>query len=182
MFTWERLTHLLAPAAHEQCLASIPSPFCEHKHSGLHFRPLLAPVNSVPGHRQRNQTYGCQRESEGGINKEVGIQRYKVLCIKQEINKDLLYSTGNYIQYLAITYNGKEPKTGIYIYVCVCVYIYIYIYSSYIGFSGGSDSKESAHNVEDLELIPGLEKSPGEGNGNPLQYSCLENSMNRGAW
>ena len=62
--------------------------------------------------------------------------------------------------------------------MCMC----IYIYSSYIGFSGGSDSKESSHNVEDPELIPGLEKSPGEGNGNPLQYSCLENSVNRGAW
>ena len=43
-----------------------------------------------------------------GINKGVGIHRYKLLYIKQKTNKDLLYSTGNYIQYLAITYNGKE--------------------------------------------------------------------------
>ena len=42
-------------------------------------------------------------------------------------------------------------------------------------FPGGSDGKESACNVGDLGLIPGLGKSPGEGNGNPLQYSCLEN-------
>ena len=41
-----------------------------------------------------------------GINKGVGIHRYKLLYIKQKTNKDLLYSTGNYIQYLAITYNG----------------------------------------------------------------------------
>ena len=47
---------------------------------------------------------------------------------------------------------------------------------------GGSDGKESAHNVGDLSSIPGLERSPGEGNGNPLQYSCLENPMDRGAW
>ena len=45
-----------------------------------------------------------------------------------------------------------------------------------------SDRKESAHDVGDLGLIPGLGRSPEEGNGNPLQYSCLENSMDRGAW
>ena len=44
-----------------------------------------------------------------------------------------------------------------------------------MGFPGGSDNKESACNVEDLGSIPGLGRSPGEGNGNPLQYSCLEN-------
>ena len=44
-----------------------------------------------------------------------------------------------------------------------------------MGFSGGSDSKESDCNVRDLGLIPGLGRSLGEGNGNPLQYSCLEN-------
>ena len=50
------------------------------------------------------------------------------------------------------------------------------------GFSGGSDSKESACNAGDQGSISGLGRSPGEGNGNPLQYSCLENSMDRGAW
>ena len=48
-------------------------------------------------------------------------------------------------------------------------------------FPGGSDGKESACNVGDPGLIPGLGRSPGEGNGNLLQYSCLENSMDRGA-
>ena len=47
---------------------------------------------------------------------------------------------------------------------------------------GGSDSKESACNAGDLGSIPGSGKSPGEGNGNPLQYSCLENPVDRGAW
>ena len=42
--------------------------------------------------------------------------------------------------------------------------------------------KESSCNAGDLGLIPGSERSPGEGYGNPLQYSCLENSMDRGAW
>ena len=50
------------------------------------------------------------------------------------------------------------------------------------GFAGGSDSKESACNMGDLGLIPGLGRSPGECNGNPLQYSCLENPMDGGVW
>ena len=49
------------------------------------------------------------------------------------------------------------------------------------GFSGGSSGKESACNVGDPGSISGLERSPGEGNGYPLQYSCLENPMDRGA-
>ena len=47
---------------------------------------------------------------------------------------------------------------------------------------GGSDGKEPACHVGNLSSIPGLGRSPGEGNGNPLQYSCLENSADRGAW
>ena len=46
----------------------------------------------------------------------------------------------------------------------------------------GSEVKASASNVGDPGLIPGLGRSPGEGNGNPLQYSCLENPMDGGAW
>ena len=49
-------------------------------------------------------------------------------------------------------------------------------------FLGGSDSKESACNAGDLGLIPGLGRFPEEGTGNPLQYSCLDNSMDRGIW
>ena len=49
------------------------------------------------------------------------------------------------------------------------------------GFPGGSDGKESTCSVGDLGSIPGLGRSSGEGNGNPLQYSCLENPMDRGA-
>ena len=66
----------------------------------------------------------------------------------------------------------RHPYKQIYFYVCklntyVCVC--------------GSDGKESACNEGDLDSILGLGRSPGEGNGNPLQYSCLENSMDRGA-
>ena len=50
------------------------------------------------------------------------------------------------------------------------------------GFPGSSDGKASAYNARDPGSIPGSGRSPGEGNGNPLQYSCLENPMDRGAW
>ena len=51
-----------------------------------------------------------------------------------------------------------------------------------MGFPGGSEVKASASNMGDLGSIPGLGRFPGEGNGNPLQYSCLENPMDGGAW
>ena len=51
-----------------------------------------------------------------------------------------------------------------------------------MGFPSGLDGKESACNAGDPGSIPGLGRSPGEGNGYPLQYSCLENSTDRGAW
>ena len=55
-------------------------------------------------------------------------------------------------------------------------------FGSPLGFPGGSEGKASACNVGDLSSIPGSGTSPGEENGNPLQYSCLENPMDRGAW
>ena len=51
-----------------------------------------------------------------------------------------------------------------------------------MGFPGDSNSKASACNAGDPGLIPGSERSPGEENGNPLQYSSLDNSMDRGSW
>ena len=52
----------------------------------------------------------------------------------------------------------------------------------HLGFPGGSDGTESACNAGDPGSVPGVGRSPGGGNGHPLQYSCLENSMDRGAW
>ena len=49
-------------------------------------------------------------------------------------------------------------------------------------FTGGSDGKASAYNAGNLGSIPGLRRSPGEGNGNLLQYSCLENPMDKAVW
>ena len=55
-------------------------------------------------------------------------------------------------------------------------------FTSLQGFLGSSDGKVSAYNAGDPGSIPGSGRSPGEGNGNPLQYSCLENLMDGGAW
>ena len=52
----------------------------------------------------------------------------------------------------------------------------------FLNFPGGSNGEDSACDVGDLGLIPGFGRSPGEGNGNALQYSCLENPMDRGVW
>ena len=56
------------------------------------------------------------------------------------------------------------------------------ISSDLLGFPGGSEVKVSACDAGDLGSIPGLGRSPGEGSGNPLQYSCLENPMDAGTW
>ena len=59
---------------------------------------------------------------------------------------------------------------------------YTCIHSPLVGFPGGLHRKESACNAGDLDSVLGSGRSPGEGNGNPLQYYCLENPMDRGAW
>ena len=61
--------------------------------------------------------------------------------------------------------------------MCVCISIYLYIYPLFEGFPGSSTGKESTCKAGDPSSIPGLGRSPGEGNGYPLQYSGLENSM-----
>ena len=67
----------------------------------------------------------------------------------------------------------KEKLLIVYTSICMCLRIKV-------GFHGDSDGKESACNLGDIGLIPGLGRSPGEGNGYLLQYSSLENSTDRG--
>ena len=66
---------------------------------------------------------------------------------------------------------GRKSKSG-----DICIRI------ANLGFPRSSVGKESACNARDLGLIPGLGRSPGEGNSKPLQYSCLKNPVDRGAW
>ena len=75
----------------------------------------------------------------------------------------------------------KNMRKNILIYVCVIESL-CYTVEINMGFPAGSNGKESARNVGNMGLIPGLGRSPGEGHGNPPQYSCPENPMDRGAW
>ena len=83
-----------------------------------------------------------------------------------------------------INHNGKEYLKRTY--VCVCVYIYIYIYThTYAVYASQvvlvlKNPPANAEDLRDTGSIPGLGRSPGGGNGNPLQYSCLENPVDRG--
>ena len=72
------------------------------------------------------------------------------------------------------TLTGMTRRLGTALFLNPCVYTY--------GFPGGSDNEAPTCNVGDLGSIPGLGRSPGEGNGNQIQYSCLDNCMDRGAW
>ena len=84
--------------------------------------------------------------------------------------------------------NKKKRENSVNIYCeCICTEYRKYVISfiqciASKGFPSGSDCKASVCNAGDPGLIPGLGRSPGEGNGSPLQYSCLENAMDRGAW
>ena len=77
--------------------------------------------------------------------------------------------------------NRKEVQKGGYIHISMAD-SFCYTIERNMGFPGGLDDKESACNAGDQGWTPGSGRSPGVGNGNPLQYSCLENSMDRGAW
>ena len=82
-------------------------------------------------------------------------------------------------------YLGKMILPAHFPHSSVFIYPLLYCQFAYVpatGFPGGSVGKESGCNAGDPGSIPGLVRFPGEGHGNPLQYSCLENPMDRGAW
>ena len=89
-----------------------------------------------------------------------------------------------------IVYQFQIYSKVIYIYVCVCVYvcrffslaIYNIVGKSFRGFPCSSAVKNPSANARDAGFIPRSGRFPGEKNGNSLQYSCLENAMNRGVW
>ena len=67
-------------------------------------------------------------------------------------------------------------------FIFIFYYLFVLLYYLLRGFPGGSVVKNLPDNVGDVGQIPGLVRSPGEGNGNPFQYSCLGNPKDRGAW
>ena len=86
---------------------------------------------------------------------------------------------------LSIGVSGVLKFPSIIVLLSTCPFMSASVCLMYWGapmFLGGSDGKVSACSVGDLGSIPGLGRSPREGNGNPLQYSCLENSMDWGDW
>ena len=76
---------------------------------------------------------------------------------------------------------GISITTGLFIWLH-STQLKTFIVRAFSLLPGGSDGKESACNAGDPDLIPELGRCPEKGNGNPLQYSCLENTMDRGAW
>ena len=84
--------------------------------------------------------------------------------------------------YQSVVYRDKYIHIYIYIYMYIYIYIYIYTYTGFTVGSGIRNPPANAGDSGDLDLIPMSGRSSGEGNGNPLQYSCQGNPMDRGAW
>ena len=134
---------------------------------------------------KQEQMYRCQKlnlqtmkktfpkEEMGWGDQELGMTPHTLLYIRQITNKDLLYSTGNSTQYSVITHMRKEPEKE---------WIYVHAWQGLPGGTVGNNPPARAGDSGDVGLIPESGRSPGGGNGNPLQYSCLENFMKRGAW
>ena len=100
-----------------------------------------------------------------------------IVCILVAWNP-LLFSSN-----FSLTSNGKKPWILLFTYSLSKYLITIYYEPCILlDFPGSSDGKVFVYNVGDLGSSPGLGRSPGEGNGDPLQYCCLENPMDRGAW
>ena len=76
----------------------------------------------------------------------------------------------------------KQLSTFIIQYIYGQIYFLSYVVKKILGFPGGSVVKNLLASVGDMGLIPGLGRSPAEGNDNTLQYSCLKNPVDRGAW
>ena len=86
-----------------------------------------------------------------------------------------------YLSIHKVVLNGYHVLTA-YIFMYIYIYIYLLIYNKQQVSLVVKNPPASKRDTKDMASIPGLERSPGERNGNPVQYSCLENPMDRGAW
>ena len=96
-------------------------------------------------------------------------------------SKRLFYTSVSLLLSRIQGYHYHFSKFHIYVLV-YCIGVFLSGLLHFVYFPGGSDGKASVYNAGDPSLIPGLGRSLGEGNGNPLQDYCLENPMDRGAW
>ena len=126
-------------------------------------------------HRLRKQALGYQWEWGGQIRSLGSTYRQYYICGLVFINWGKFSAITISVTLVLISGIPFDP-------FLVSISAYITHLLSRVGFPDSSDSKESACNAGDPGSIPGSGISPGEGNGNPLQYSCLEDSMDRGAW
>ena len=118
--------------------------------------------------------------------------RHDLLTEQQQLQADFVLSALLAKTLVEYSYSPLEPQRPDCCYLLLfskqrkvsrhCKNQIINTFYRFWDFPGGSGGKESPCNARDLDLIPGLGRSPGEGNGNPLQYSCLENSMDRAPW
>ena len=122
--------------------------------------------------------------SESKLPEEVLCWEKGCMCVSTEPGHCMAQVPGSFASvtlFLLVPklWTRKGPKSGM-------TYLIIGILKNscepVLGFPGGSDGKDSACNAGNPVSISGLGRSPGEGNGNPLQYSCLENPMDRRAW
>ena len=137
---------------------------------------------------QDNLTKTWMRESpemgksvwKGGNKSSIGYIKIQVVLVV----KNLPDNAGDIRECRFNPWVGKIPWRRKWQPVPVSFFCFFFCigYSQFGGFPGSSDGKASDYNAGDLGLIPGSGRSPGEGNGNPLQYSCLENLMDQGAW
>ena len=148
------------------------------KKLSVQWRSVFWDVELKPGIKTEVEWICGYRGEERVGEIESSIDIYILPCVKQTASGKLLYGTGSPAWCSVMTWatgwgwwEGGSRERG---------YIYIYTYS-WCNFPGGSDGKKFC-SAGDAGSIPGLRRSPGEGNGNPFQYSRLENPMDRGAW
>ena len=125
-------------------------------------------------------------------NRPFSLSLFEVVgCVRHDWATELNWLKKHITYYICVIYITLYAINNYNIFIYILTYynyniLYIYVYFKLVydtlGFPGDSDGKESACNMGIPSLIPGLGRSPGEGNGYPLQYSCLENSMDRRAW
>ena len=138
-------------------------------------RTLSLPVQWPPGPR-RASSPGDAGETDGETTPRTSVSSF--LTPQIQLGHLMLTDKGTAWQRAPCTI----LTTNFASHVVITLSIFSWCYFISMGFSGGFDGKESACNARDLGLIPGLGRSPGEGNSYPFQYPGLENSMDKGVW